>query len=144
MLKIELVPFFGFQHEIAAVHILALKAVAICCLLDEQLAEKHMMMYLFQFSLDQEIQGVWAVSLQAIFDLLLQYGLEFFGIVQDDKDTTKEKTRRSGHVRLCNTTEDDMTGTSLRSDDNDNGTTKFVRMLIGLLDNSVSRYFTKL
>ncbi|XP_043273023.1 condensin complex subunit 3 [Venturia canescens] len=118
-----------------AVHILALKAVAICCLLDEQLAEKHMMMYILQFTLDPDSQGVWVVCLQAIFDLLLQYGLDFFGIVQDDHDDSKEKNRRSGHVKLRNNTEDDMTGTSLRSDDNDNGSTKFVKMLIALLDN---------
>lgn len=68
---------------------------------------------------------IWVVALQAIFDLLLHYGLETFGFVQNNDGTnlTEDKTTESA---------------SLRSDGNPDGNNDFVKIVVSLLDNRVS------
>ena len=102
------------------VHILALKAIGICCLLDEEVAKQFMMLFYLQLSSDDDIPQIWIIALKTIFDLLLAYGLETFEIEPYGKSQ-------------------DVSNVADRTDGNENR--NFIKIIITLLDNVVSLIF---
>lgn len=96
------------------------------------------MIFFYQFSLEQENQEIWVVSLMAIFDLLLVYGLEYFDILQTPENNSvhnrSEKTR-SLYTHEDSTHED--ISISKRTEIEE-GPCNFIKILTGLLTNAVS------
>lgn len=117
----------SFQHPADNVHVLALKALGLYCILDKEMAKKHLMIFFYQFSAEQENPDIWIIALKGIFDLLLVYGLEYFEILQSPEE-------RSEKSRTLYTHEDSIVSLSQRTEEN---TCNFVKILTGLLDNVV-------
>ncbi|KYQ51533.1 Condensin complex subunit 3 [Trachymyrmex zeteki] len=126
----------SLDHPHDNVHILALKTLCVYCILDKELAKKHIMIFFYQFSLEQENQEIWVVSLMAIFDLLLVYGLEYFDILQTPENNSvhnrSEKTR-SLYTHEDSTHED--ISISKRTEIEE-GPCNFIKILTGLLTNA--------
>lgn len=99
------------------------------------MAKKHIMIFFYQFSVEQENQEIWVISLKSIFDLLLMFGLEYFDILQSSEQNSVEN--RSEKTRPLYTHEDSSISISKRSDIED-GSCNFVKILIGLLTNTVN------
>ncbi|XP_076234312.1 chromosome associated protein G [Calliopsis andreniformis] len=127
----------SLDHSDDRVHILAIKAISICCVLDKELAKKHIMMLLLQFSLEQENEEIWIAALKGIFDLLLLYGLEYFDIVDTTEiNNTTKKTEKSRTVKLFTDTDQEISLSSARTSDAGNANCNFIKILTGLLDNA--------
>lgn len=125
-----------FQHPDDAVHILAIKAVSICCILDKELAKQHIMMLFLQFSLEQENPDIWIVALKGIFDLLLLHGLEYFDISEKTNEISLDKTEKS-RTKLFTDTDKEVSVISLGMSEAEKGNYCFIKILAGLLDNEV-------
>lgn len=93
-----------------------------------------------QFSLEQENPDIWIVALKGIFDLLLIYGLEYFGILENAYDATN-KTERS-RTKLYTDNDTEVSLTSVRRSGAEGGSYDFIKILAGLLDNAVSIFFS--
>ena len=129
-----------FQHPDINIHELALKAVAICCQLDGELAKKYFTMFFLQFSIYPDEPKLWITTLKSIFDLLLRFGLEFFNIAQTEEEgTTHDRSKRNRTVRLYTDNEECSAVTSDQFDVEEGGD-KFIKVLTSLLDNEVSLY----
>ncbi|XP_011876337.1 PREDICTED: condensin complex subunit 3 [Vollenhovia emeryi] len=122
----------SLDHSHDSVHILALKTLAVYCLLDKELTKKHVMIFFYQFSLEQENQEIWIVSLKAIFDLLLMYGLEYFDILQPSEENSMQS--RSEKTRSLYAHEDSSIDISKRCQVEE-GPCNFIKILTGLLTN---------
>ena len=96
--------------------------MAICSILDEELAKTYIMTFFLQFFSDEESPKVWIISLKAIFDALVTHGFECFGF---DSYDGSESTQN---------------GTTLGSEEEENsaGNRNFIKIILGLLDNAVS------
>ncbi|XP_031831534.1 chromosome associated protein G [Nomia melanderi] len=116
------------------VHILAIKAVSICSILNKELAKQHIMMLFFQFSLEQENPEIWIVTLKGIFDLLLLYGLEYFDILENSNDTTS-RTEKSRTVKLYTETDKEISLSSTQQSSTEQTNCNFIQILARLLDN---------
>jgi len=116
------------------VHILALKTLGLYCIFNKELAKKHIMIFFYQFSLEQENQEIWVVALKGIFDLLLIYGLDYFEILQSPENTSMEN--KSEKNRTLYTHDDSIV--SINKEMNEKSSCNFVKILTGLLDNPVS------
>ncbi|KOC59737.1 Condensin complex subunit 3 [Habropoda laboriosa] len=123
----------SLDHSDDRVHILAVKAVSICCILDKELAKQHIMTLFLQFSLEQENVEIWIVALKGIFDLLLLYGLEYFDIVENTQENTTNKGEKS-RTKLYNNTDSDISLTSVNKTHTEG--CNFIKILAGLLDNT--------
>ncbi|XP_011706889.1 PREDICTED: condensin complex subunit 3 [Wasmannia auropunctata] len=119
----------SLDHPHDSVHVLALKTLGVYCILDKELAKKHMMIFFYQFSLEQENQEIWVVSLKGIFDLLLMYGLEYFDILQSPEENRSEKTRSLY-------THDDSNLSLSKRTEIEEGPCNFIKILTGLLTNA--------
>lgn len=129
----------NFQHIDDNVHILAIRAVSICCILDAEEAKKHIMMLFLQFSLEQENEKIWIEALKGIFDLLLLYGLQYFDIIENpDSNNTTNKPEKSRTIRLYNDPDQEVSVTSVDKSNGERGNCHFIKILAGLLDNAVS------
>ncbi|XP_033356774.1 condensin complex subunit 3 [Bombus vosnesenskii] len=125
----------SLDHPDDKVHILALKAVSVCCILDRELAKQHIMMLFLQFSLEQENPDIWIVALKGIFDLLLLYGLEHFDILENVPDNTGSKSEKS-RTKLFTDTDTEVSVASLRKSEAERGNCNFIKIIAGLLDNA--------
>ncbi|XP_071634253.1 condensin complex subunit 3 [Temnothorax longispinosus] len=123
----------SLDHSDDSVHILALKTLGVYCILDKELAKKHIMIFFYQFSLEQENQEIWVVSLKGIFDLLLMYGFEYFDILQSPEENSMEN--RSEKTRSLYTHEDSNISISKRAEVEE-GPCNFIKILTGLLTNA--------
>ncbi|XP_003705431.1 chromosome associated protein G [Megachile rotundata] len=127
----------SLDHPDDNVHILAVRALSICCILDKELAKKHIMMLILQFSLEQENPEIWIIALKGIFDLLLLYGLEHFDILQQPEESnTTNKSNKSNTTKLYTDTDMEVSLSSTRKSDTENGNRNFIKILAGLLDNA--------
>ncbi|XP_032674669.1 condensin complex subunit 3 isoform X2 [Odontomachus brunneus] len=115
----------SLDHPADNVHVLALRALGLYCILDKEMAKKHLMIFFYQFSTEQENPDIWIIALKGIFDLLLVYGLEYFEILQ----TPEERSEKN---RILYTHEDSVVSLSQRTEES---TCNFVKILTGLLDN---------
>lgn len=115
-------------------HVLALKVLSIYCILDKELAKKHIMIFFYQFSYEQENQENWIVALKGIFDLLLIYGLEYFENLQIQEENSENRSEKS---RLLYTHEDSIVSINKRIDI-EKGPCNFIKILMGLLNNAVN------
>ncbi|EFN66582.1 Condensin complex subunit 3 [Camponotus floridanus] len=122
----------SLDHPDDNVHVLALKLLSTYCILDKELAKKHIMIFFYQFSYEQENQENWIVALKAIFDLLLIYGLEYFENLQIQEENSENKSEKS---RLLYTHEDSIVSINKRIDI-EKGPCNFIKILIGLLNNA--------
>lgn len=113
-------------------HILALKALGLYCILDKELAKKHIMIFFYQFSLEQENQEIWITALKGIFDLLLMYGLDYFEILQNSEENSMQNKSKNRTLY----THDD-TVVSINQIESRENSCNFVKILTGLLDNPV-------
>ncbi|XP_015584822.1 condensin complex subunit 3 [Cephus cinctus] len=125
----------SFDHADDTVHLLALKAVAICCLLDKELAKKHIMMFFLQFSIEQDNQDIWIMALKSIFDLLLFYGMEYFDIMQNEEENVSSNKSKNRTVKLYSNTDDTLIPESTVSE-TENNYLNIIKILTGLLDNA--------
>ncbi|EFN80068.1 Condensin complex subunit 3 [Harpegnathos saltator] len=117
------------KHPDDNVHVLALKALGVYCILDKEMAKKYLMVFFYQFSAEQENPDIWVIALKGIFDLLLSYGLEYFEILQIPEE-------RSGWSRMLYTHDvDSVVSLNGRPAIEDNSR-NFVHILTGLLDNA--------
>ncbi|KYM96379.1 PREDICTED: condensin complex subunit 3-like [Cyphomyrmex costatus] len=123
----------SLDHPHDSVQVLALKTLCVYCILDKELAKKLIKIFFYQFSLEQENQDMWVVSLKAIFDLLLVYGLEYFDIVPSLENNSVHN--KSEKIRSLYTHED-----SIHEDISINkrteieeGPCNFIKILKGLL-----------
>lgn len=121
----------SFQHPDDNVHVLALKGLGLYCILDKEMAKKHLMIFFYQFSAEQENADIWIIALKGIFDLLLVYGLEYFEILQ----RPEERSEKSRSTHTLYTHEDSCISLSQRTETEE--TCNFVKILTGLLDNVV-------
>ncbi|XP_035740285.1 condensin complex subunit 3-like [Vespa mandarinia] len=124
----------SLDHPDDRVHILALEALGIFCILDKELARTNILTFLLQFSLEQEKQEIWIITLKALFDLLLYYGLEFFDISKnDDNSSLLNKTNKP--VKLFNQMEEEDITVYRQSSNSQVQSPDIMKILIGLLDN---------
>lgn len=93
------------------------------------------MILFYQFSLEQENQEIWVISLKGIFDLLLMYGLEYFDILQSSEENSMQN--RSEKIRSLYTHEDSSISISKRTEIEE-GPCNFIKILTGLLTNAVN------
>ncbi|XP_019888432.1 condensin complex subunit 3 isoform X2 [Ooceraea biroi] len=121
----------GLDHPDDRVHILALKTLGLYCIFDKELAKKHIMIFFYQFSLEQENQEIWVVALKGIFDLLLSYGLDYFEILQSLEDSTQNRSERSRTLY----THDNTVVSINKGIKSEKSSCNFVKILTGLLDN---------
>lgn len=111
--------------------------MGIFCILDKELAKTHILTFLLQFSLEQEKQEIWIVTLKALFDLLLRYGLEFFDISKNSDDNSLlNKTNKP--VKLFNRMEEEDITVYRQPSNNQAQNPDIMKILIGLMDNAVS------
>lgn len=94
------------------------------------------MIFFYQFSLEQENQEIWVISLKGIFDLLLMYGLEYFDILQSPEGENSIENR-SERTRLLYTHDDSRISISRRTEVEE-GPCNFIKILTGLLTNAVN------
>ncbi|XP_033333688.2 chromosome associated protein G isoform X2 [Megalopta genalis] len=125
----------SLDHPDDKVHILAIKALGIFCVLDKEVARKHIMVLFLQFSLEQENPEIWTMTLKGIFDLLLFYGLEYFDMLGSE-DVTTNRTEKSRTVRLYTDTNDEISVSSAQHSNTEEGNHSFIKILTGLLDNT--------
>ncbi|CAD1469487.1 unnamed protein product [Heterotrigona itama] len=125
----------SLDHPSDTVHILALKAVSICCILNKELAKQHIMMLFLQFSLEQENLDIWIAALKGIFDLLLLYGLEYFDMLENANDNTVNRSERS-RTKLFTDTDTEISLSSVHRSEAERGNCNFIKILAGLLDNA--------
>lgn len=116
-------------------HVLALKVLGTYCILDKELAKKHVMIFFYQFSYEHENQEIWIVALKAIFDLLLIYGLEYFENLQIQEENSMQN--RSEKSRSLYTHEDSVISINKRIE-MEKGPCNFIKILMGLLNNTVN------
>ncbi|XP_020300506.1 condensin complex subunit 3 isoform X2 [Pseudomyrmex gracilis] len=122
----------SLDHPDDSVHILALKVLSIYCILDKELAKKHIMIFFYQFSLEPDDQEIWIIALKGIFDLLLYYGIECFDILQGLKETST--TQNS--TRSLYTHEDTITSIhDVKQTKTVQNNYNFIKILTGLLNN---------
>ncbi|XP_076666914.1 chromosome associated protein G [Andrena cerasifolii] len=127
----------SLDHIDDNVHILAIRAVSICCILDKEEAKKHIMMLFLQFSLEQENEKIWIEALIGIFDLLLLYGLQYFDIIENpDSNNTTNKPEKSRTIRLYTDPDEEVSLTSVDKSNAERGNCHFIKILAGLLDNA--------
>lgn len=127
-----------FQHPDDNVHVLVLKVLAVYCILDKELAKKHIMIFFYQFSLEQENQEIWIVALKGIFDLLLYYGLEYFEILQNLEDEENSTIQnRCEKSRSLYTHEDSITSVN-KTTEIEEGSCNFIKILTALLNSAVN------
>ncbi|XP_067204623.1 condensin complex subunit 3 isoform X2 [Linepithema humile] len=130
----------SLDHPDDNVHILALKVLTVYCLLDKELAKKHIMIFFYQFSLEQETREIWLTALKGIFDLLLRYGLEYFEILQNPEDENSMQNKceksRSLYTRENSITSLNKTMSINKTTEIEEGSCNFIKILTGLLDNS--------
>lgn len=93
------------------------------------------MIFFYQFSLEQEDQEIWVVSLKGIFDLLLIYGLEYFDILHSPEDNSVQN--RSEKTRSLYSHDDNSISVSKRTEVEE-GPCNFIKILTGLLTNAVN------
>lgn len=93
------------------------------------------MIFFYQFSLEQENQEIWVISLKGIFDLLLMYGLEYFDILQSSEENSMEN--RSEKIRSLYT-HDDSSIFINKQTEVEEGPCNFIKILTGLLTNAVN------
>ncbi|EFN80114.1 Condensin complex subunit 3 [Harpegnathos saltator] len=117
------------EHPDDNVHVLALKALGVYCILDKEMAKKYLMVFFYQFSAEQENPDIWVIALKGIFDLLLSYGLEYFEILQIPEE-------RSGWSRMLYTHDVDSVVTLNGRPAIEDNSRNFVHILTGLLDNA--------
>ncbi|XP_043255014.1 condensin complex subunit 3-like [Colletes gigas] len=127
--------FVSLDHSNDNVHILALKTVSICCILDKEIAKKHIIILLLQFSLEQENSGIWVIALKGIFDLLLLYGLDYFGIVESQEGTA-EQSKKSSSKQLYTDSDREVSLLSTQRPDTEGNNCNFIKILTELLDNA--------
>ncbi|XP_078038064.1 chromosome associated protein G [Augochlora pura] len=125
----------SLDHPDDKVHILAIKALSIFCILDKEFAKKHIMVLFLQFSLEQENPEIWTITLKGIFDLFLLYGLEYFDILGNE-DMTNNRTEKSRTAKLYSDTNDEISLTSIQQSNTEEGNHNFIKILTGLLDNT--------
>ncbi|XP_015175226.1 PREDICTED: condensin complex subunit 3-like [Polistes dominula] len=130
----------SLDHPNDRVHVLALDALGIFCILDKELARKHIFTFLLQFSLEQEKQDIWVITLKALFDLLTCYGVDFFDIKKvNNDDSANQSNKRNKNIKLFGRKEEeedgeltDCTSQSINQIQNPD----IMKILIGLLDNA--------
>ncbi|XP_076637390.1 chromosome associated protein G [Colletes latitarsis] len=118
LMKIGLV---SLDHSNDDVYMLAIKTVSIYGILDKELAKKHMVILLLQFSLEQENSKILVTALKGIFDLLLLYGLEYFGNVESQEEII-DQSKKS----LSSTQRSETEGNNCN----------LIKILTGLLDDA--------
>ncbi|XP_029671804.1 condensin complex subunit 3 [Formica exsecta] len=123
----------SLDHPDDNVHVLALKVLGTYCILDKELAKKHVMIFFYQFSYEHENQEIWIVALKAIFDLLLIYGLEYFENLQIQEENSMQN--RSEKSRSLYTHEDSVISINKRIE-MEKGPCNFIKILMGLLNNT--------
>jgi len=95
------------------------------------------MIFFYQFSLEQENQEIWVISLKGIFDLLLMYGLEYFDILQSPEENSVQD--RFEKTRSLYTHEDSNTSINKQTEIEEEGRPcNFIKILTGLLTNAVN------
>ncbi|KAL6264149.1 hypothetical protein P5V15_004228 [Pogonomyrmex californicus] len=122
----------SLDHPDDSVHVLALKTLGVYCILDKELAKKHIMIFFYQFSLEQDDQEIWITSLKVIFDLLLMYGLRYFDILQSPEENSVQN--RSEKTRSLYTHNDSDTSLDKR-DEMEEGSCNLIKILTDLLNN---------
>ncbi|XP_054016614.1 condensin complex subunit 3-like [Hylaeus anthracinus] len=128
--------FDSLEHPDDNVRVLAIKVIGINCILDKELAKKHLLTLFLQFSLEQQNQEIWIVTLKGIFDLLLVYGLEYFDILVN-RNEPMNRTEKSHSVRLYSDADREVSLSSTQRIDEIGGNNcNFIQVLVGLLDNA--------
>ena len=127
------IAFDSLEHPDDTVHILAIQAVSICCILDKELAKQHLMMLVLQFSLEQENANIWIIALKGIFDLLLLYGLEHFDILEYNEERSTSRTEKSHTTKLYTDNDTEVSLSSTHKSEVGNSR-NFIKILAGLLD----------
>ncbi|XP_043504256.1 condensin complex subunit 3 [Polistes fuscatus] len=125
----------SLDHPNDKVHLLALEALGIFCILDKEIAKKHIFTFLLQFSLEQEKQDIWIITLKALFDLLTCYGIDFFDVKKIDSDNSANQSNKHNKNKLFNPVEEEdltvCTNQSISQIQNPD----IMKILIGLMDN---------
>ncbi|XP_043255103.1 condensin complex subunit 3-like [Colletes gigas] len=103
------------------VYMLAIKTISIYGILDKELAKKHMVILLLQFSLEQENSKILITALKGIFDLLSLYGLEYFGNVESQEETIDQSKKSPSSTQRSET---------------EGNNCNFIKILTGLLDDA--------
>ncbi|XP_076622224.1 condensin complex subunit 3-like isoform X2 [Colletes latitarsis] len=93
------------------------------------------MLALKTFSLEEENSGIWVIALKGIFDLLLLYGLEYFGIVESQEETT-EQSKKSCSKQLYTDSDREASLSSTQRPEIEGNNCNFIKILTELLDNA--------
>lgn len=93
-------------------------------------------MLFLQFSVEQENQEIWIVTLKGIFDLLLLYGLKYFDILENQNESI-DRTEKS-RTKLYTNTDREVSLSSSQKSDTERSNYNLINILAGLLDNAVS------
>ncbi|XP_069689103.1 condensin complex subunit 3 isoform X2 [Periplaneta americana] len=116
---------------------LALRAIGVFCLLDQELAKQYILMFYFQLA-NNESEEVCIMTLKVIFDLFMLYGLRPFQM--EEEDTGEKETDKTGRKKLFDVTELDDTDDESTTDNTQStalsGSTNFITILTNLLDST--------
>ncbi|KAI4482163.1 hypothetical protein M0802_013788, partial [Mischocyttarus mexicanus] len=127
----------SLDHPDDKVHLLALEALGIFCILDKELAKQHIFTFLLQFSLEEEKQDIWIITLKALFDLLTRYGVDFFEYKSNNEDfIDQSKDRLTKNIKLFSQIDEDFT-LNINQSTNSIQNPNIMKILIGLMDNAV-------
>ncbi|XP_023289112.1 condensin complex subunit 3 [Orussus abietinus] len=125
----------SIDHLDDDVQTLAFKALSICCVLDKELAKRYLMVFFMILTTENDSTRVWTTALKAVFDLLLLYGLDFFGFGECSIINSTSNNTRTGRVNLHTDSETDDV-TSIRQQGTESESPDIVRILIDLLENT--------
>nr|CAD7453642.1 unnamed protein product [Timema tahoe] len=103
------------QVEDNLVRPLAIKALGTMCLLNEELAKEHILLFYIQIA-NSDQDEVSNMALAVIFDLLLLYGLKTFQIEEKPEQRNSDKLQKSKSKRLF----DSLNQDDIDSDENTN------------------------
>ncbi|PSN53963.1 hypothetical protein C0J52_12519 [Blattella germanica] len=114
---------------------LALRAISVFCLLDQELAKQYILMFFFQLANNETNDEVCLIALRAIFDMFHLYGLQPFQMEDEEPNKEADKT---GKKKLFDATglddEDDPDTENSQSAAMNGNSNNFISILTSLLD----------
>ncbi|XP_017891322.1 condensin complex subunit 3 [Ceratina calcarata] len=127
----------SLDHPNDKVHVLAIKGISICSILDKSFAKEHILILFLQFSLEQENNEIWIMTLKGIFDLFLLYGLDYFDILENvsEGDSNKTANTEKSRTKLYTDNDSEVAFEKMTQNFTGDGNCNIINILTELLEN---------